>query len=131
VAQTLQNRYTDLNLAFIANPVRKDIGTLSDADAVKQAVVNLVLTKHYERPFHPEIGCNVTSLLFDNATPITAMNIKRSIQDVIQNFESRVQLKSVVVLDQSESNGYSVTIQFYVLNVASLVSVDFFLERLR
>jgi phage baseplate assembly protein W len=131
VPQTIQNRYRDLNLSFVANPVRKDISTLSDADAVKRSVVNLVLTKHYERPFHPEIGCNVTALLFENITAITALNIKRSIEDVIQNFEPRARIQSVAVDVSPDANGYSVSIQFYVLNVTDLQSVDFFLERLR
>lgn len=131
VPQTITNRYSDLNLAFYANPVRKDIGILYDADAVKQAVVNLVLTKNFERPFHPEIGCVVTALLFDNITAITAMNIQKSIQDVITNFEKRVQLQSVVVNVNPDANGYDVTITFYVLNVRDLVTIDFFLERLR
>lgn len=131
VPQTLKNRYQDLNLTFTINPVRKDISTLSDIDAVKRAVVNLVLTKHFERPFHPEIGCNVTQLLFDNVTALTAINIKRSIQDVLTNFEPRVQLQSVAVNVDPDNNGYNVIIQFFVLNVRDLVSVDFFLERLR
>jgi phage baseplate assembly protein W len=131
VPQTINNRYRDLNLSFVANPVRKDISTLSDADAVKQSVINLVLTKHYERPFHPEIGCNVTALLFENITSVTALSIKRSIEDVIQNFEPRVQLQSVVVNVDPDANGYNVTITFFVLNVRDLVTVDFFLERLR
>lgn len=131
VPQTITNRYSDLNLAFIANPVRQDIGILYDADAVKQSVVNLILTKNYERPFHPEIGCVVTTLLFDNITPLTAMNIQKSITDVISNFEPRVQLVSVVVVVDPDNNGYTATITFYVLNVRDMQTISFFLERLR
>lgn len=129
--QILKNRYLDLNLSFLSNPVTKDVSILTDIDAVKQAVVDLVLTQHYERPFHPEIGCNVTTMLFENATSITALNIKRSIQDVIDNFEPRVQLKSVDVNVSNDANGFDVTITFYILNINQLVTVDFFLERLR
>jgi phage baseplate assembly protein W len=129
--QTIVDRYRDLNLIFTPNPVRKDISTLSDVDAVKRAVMNLVLTKHYERPFHPEIGCNVTALLFDNATDLTAINVKRSSQDVIGNFEPRVQLQNVVVNVSPDQNGYNATIQFYILNIPVLQNVDFFLQRLR
>jgi predicted component of type VI protein secretion system len=50
---------------------------------------------------------------------------------VIQNFEKRVQLQSVLVKVNPDANGYDVTITFYVKNVRDLVSVDFFLERLR
>lgn len=129
--KTIKDRYKDLNLAFIPNPVRKDISTLSDTDAVKRSVVNLVLTKHFERPFHPELGCNVTALLFENITPITAIGIKRSVEDVIQNFEPRVRLISVDVNVNPDSNGYDVTITFYVENINEIQVIDFFLERLR
>jgi phage baseplate assembly protein W len=131
VPQTIQDRYRDLNLSFIANPVRKDISTLSDADAVQRSVMNLVLTKHYERPFHPEIGCNVTAMLFENITAITAINIKRSIEDVLRNFEPRATATSVVVNPNLEENGYNITINFFVNNVRDQVSVSVFLERLR
>jgi phage baseplate assembly protein W len=129
--QTIPNRYSDLNLAFLANPITGDVSRLTNEDAVKQAVANLVLTQYYERPFHPEIGCNVTTMLFENIMPLTAQNIQRSIQDVIKNFEPRVQLISVVVTPDIGGNGYNCTITFYVLNVTDAVSVSFFLERLR
>ena len=104
---------------------------LYDFDAVKTSVMNLVLTKYYERPFHPEIGCNVTAMLFENISSITALSIQRSIEDAIQNFEPRVKLQSVVVNPNYEGNGYTVNITFYVLNIAQPQTVTFFLERLR
>lgn len=129
--QNIANRYSDLNLSFIPNPVKKDIGILYDFDAVKASVMNLVLTKYYDRPFHSEIGCNVTAMLFENITSVTALSIQRSIQDVIQNFESRAQLQSVEVDENAAEDGYNVTITFYVLNIATVQTINFFLERLR
>jgi len=129
--QTNPNRYIDLNLSFLNNPVTKDISVLTDVDAVKQSVKDLVLTQHFERPFHPELGCNVTTMLFENATAITAISIKRDIQDVITNFEPRVQLQNVVVNVSPDQNGFDVTITYYVLNIAEVQTVNFFLQRLR
>jgi phage baseplate assembly protein W len=131
VPQTISQRYSDLNLSFIPNPVKKDIGVLYDFDAVKASIVNLVLTKHYERPFHSEIGSNVTALLFDNITSVTALSIQRAIQDVINNFEPRCKLQSVTVTEHSQEDGYDVTITFYVLNITPIQTISFFLERLR
>ena len=131
VPQTIRDRYRDLNLSFLPNPVKKDISTLSDTDAVKRAVVNLVLTKNYERPFHTELGCNVTALLFDNITTITAISIQRSIEDVINNFEPRVRLQKVDVNVNPDANGYDVSIYFYINNIREIQSISFFLERLR
>ena len=104
---------------------------LYDFDAVKQSVVNLVLTKHYERPFHSEIGCNVTAMLFENITSITALSIQKSITDVIQNFEPRAKLQSVDVTENYNEDGYNVSITFYVLNITQVQNISFFLQRLR
>ena len=48
--------YKDLNLNFSANPVTGDVTTVTDVNAVKRSVRNLLLTNHYDKPFHPEIG---------------------------------------------------------------------------
>lgn len=129
--QNIQHRYADLNFNFIPNPVANDIALLYDFDDVKQAVADLVLTKHYERPFHPELGCDVTAMLFENIMPLTSIRIQRSIQDVINNFEPRVQLQNVVVSENYAEDGYNITITFYMLNISVLQQINFFLERLR
>ena len=54
--------YKDLNLNFTANPVTGDVATITDVNAVKRSVRNLLLTNHYDRPFHPEIGSNISQL---------------------------------------------------------------------
>jgi phage baseplate assembly protein W len=131
MAQTTSSRYRDISLAFGIHPVYKDIAVLIDADAVKRSVMNLVLTNHYERPFHPEIGCDVTKMLFENITPITASNIQRSVEDVIQNFEPRVQLQQVTVSVDPDNNGYTLTVSFFIINVPNLVTITTFLERIR
>jgi len=131
VKKTTSARYKDISFAFGIHPVKKDISKLTDEDAVKRSVVNLVLTKHFERPFHPEIGCDVTKMLFENISPITALNIQRSIEDVINNFEPRVRLQEVAVQADPDNNGYVASIYFYVVNVPNLVTVDMFLERIR
>ena len=46
--------YKDLNLNFEKNTVTKDIQKITDVEAVKRSVRNLINTNHYEKPFHPE-----------------------------------------------------------------------------
>ena len=55
--------YSDLDLDFTRNPVTSDVVKLTDVEAVKRSVKNLIQTNHYERPFHPEIGSDVRALL--------------------------------------------------------------------
>ena len=125
-------QYTDLDLFFGKKSTSKDISKVTDILAVKRAVRNLVLTNHYEKPFHPEIGSGVRGILFEPMTPITAHILTRKIEDVIENFEPRVRLINVIAYPNLDRNAYEVSVEFYVVNMPTeLVDLTLFLERLR
>jgi len=124
--------YKDINLNFSKHPITGDISKLTNVEAVKRSVRNLVNTNFYERPFHPEIGSDVRSILFEPVSPLIADVLKRYVEDVINNFEPRAELISVIVSPDIDRNAYGVTIEFYLVNSPSgLQSVNLFLERLR
>ena len=125
-------QYTDLDLFFGKKSTSKDISKVTDVLAFKRSVRNLVLTNHYEKPFHPEIGSGVRDMLFEPMTPITAHILTKKIEDVIENFEPRARLISVRAIPNLDRNEYECTIEFYVVNTPTeLVDLTVFLERLR
>ena len=124
-------RYSDISMTFRNNPVTGDVTKLLDDDAIKASVINLVMTMNYEIPFHPEIGCAVMKSLFDNISTLTSINIRKSIEDVLNNFEPRVQLAGVQVNTDPDNNGYSATIIYRIINSTEQVQVTLFLERKR
>ena len=125
-------QYTDLDLFFNKKATSKDISKVTDIQAVKRSVRNLVLTNHYEKPFHPEIGSGVRDILFEPMTPLTAHILTRKIEDVIVNFEPRARLISVRAQPNIDRNEYECTIEFYVINTPTeLVDLTVMLERLR
>lgn len=123
--------FSDLDLNFIANPNTRDVTKKYDEYAIKQSVKNLVMTNHYERHFHPEIGSQVMSLLFEPATPLTKSILERAIIYTITNFEPRVSLISVDANVQPDSNAVDVTIVFKIVNTESPLTIEFTLERTR
>ena len=124
--------YKDLNLNFSANPVTGDVTTVTDVIAVKRSVRNLLLTNHYDRPFHPEIGSNVPALLFENVGPITGNQLQRAMEEMIGNFEPRARVTAVECSPIAESNSYNVVINFYVENLpAELQTFQTLLEAVR
>ena len=123
--------YKDLNLNFEKNTVTKDIQKITDIEAVKRSVRNLINTNHYEKPFHPEIGSNLRAMLFENLTPQMNHLISKQIEMLIRNYEPRVRLVQVNAQPSYDRNGYLATISFYVLNHPEPVVVENFLERLR
>ena len=123
--------YKDLNLAFEQNTATKDIQKITDVEAVKRSVRNLINTNHYEKPFHPEIGSNLRAMLFELMTPQMNHLITKQIENLINNYEPRCNLVQVFAQPRLERNGYSVQISFRVQNHPDEVIVESFLERLR
>ena len=104
--------YKDLDLDFGRNTVTNDVNKLTDVEAVKRSVRNLINTNHFERPFHPEIGGNVRALLFENMTPLTALNLQRKIEEVLNNFEPRAKITQILADPDIDRNGYRLEIKF-------------------
>ena len=123
--------YKDLNLGFQQNSATKDIQKITDVEAVKRSVRNLINTNHYEKPFHPEIGSNLRAMLFENMTPQMNQLISRQIEELIQNYEPRARLIQVRTIPLFDRNAYAVTINFQVVNSPESVVVEQLLERLR
>lgn len=123
--------YSDLNLNFDAHPVTGDIVKRKDASAVIGSLSNLFNTHFYERLFRPEVGSNLNRMLFEPVDYMTTEQIKREIENVIRNYEPRASIDFTEVLALPDDHRYDVTISFYVLNSASPIQVNFFLERVR
>ena len=125
-------QYKDLDLFFDKKNVSKDITKITDIAAVKRSIRNLVLTNHYEKPFHPEIGSGVRDMLFEPMSTLTAHVLTKKIEDVIENFEPRAKIVGVSAQPNLDRNEYQVTINFFILNAPTeLVDLTLFLERLR
>ena len=124
--------YVDLDLFFGKKSSNSDIQDLTNVKAVKRSIRNLILTNHYEKPFHPEIGSGVRDILFENMTPVTSIILAKKIEDVILNFEPRARLVGVRAEPILDRNSYEVTIEFYIVNQPTeLVDLSVLLERLR
>ncbi len=123
--------YIDLDLDFTRHPVTNDVVKITDVEAVKRSVKNLINTQFYERPFHPELGCGVRDMLFENYTPMTGIFMRRKIEEVLSNYEPRASLSSIQVNEQMDRNAIDVVVNFYVLNLPNPVSVTTTLQRIR
>lgn len=128
---TTFKRYKDIDISFRKHPTSGDVIPLYDVDAIKRAVKLLVLTNHYERPFHPEIGSSVRFHLFENFSQFTKINITRSIEDVIKNFEPRATTIQVIVKENVDEHALDITVTFLINNTKDPVVISFNLERVR
>ena len=127
--------YKDLNLFFTPNPVSKDISKVTDVQAIKRSVRNLVLLNPGEKPFHPEIGTGIRGALFENFDPIQLSALRSRIEEVILKYEPRVILRSVdfgAEEQNLDNNTLSCRISFFINNAPDrLEEVEVFLQRIR
>ena len=126
-----QIKFADLDLTFSAHPVSGQPKVLKDTDAIEQSVRNLVLTNYYETFYNPDVGANLRAGQFELFSPQNSMIVKREIRRALENDEPRVRVLDVRVSTRRDHNEMWATIVFQPRNMASPVSVDVFLARVR
>ena len=123
--------YSDFFTDFSRHTNTGQLNKKTNELAVKQAVRNLLLTDHYERPFQPRIGSNLRSLLFDNFTPATVLEAEELIKEVFENHEPRAALLDTVISPSPDMNSLQVSIYFRIINTTEPTQLDIIIERVR
>lgn len=123
--------FSDINFNFTSHPATADVVKNEDEEAVKGAIRNLISTKNFDRPFHPEIGCGIHNLLFDNFTPLTIQLARRSVEDILRAYEPRAEILDINIGATEDQNELSVTVTFRMLNNENPVKVTTILDRTR
>lgn len=124
-------QFSDLSLLFTPHPVTADVVKKVDEEAVKASIRNLISTKNYERPFHPEIGCQIYSLLFENFSPVVKQVMKKTIFSVIDKFEPRAVVLDVVIRDKPDNNSIDVDVIFKLINSDRPITLRTAISRVR
>lgn len=123
--------YKDIDMAFTKNALSGDINKKLDVNAVKQSIMNLLLTKPYERPFHPELGSRLYTALFEQMRPGMEQSLSRMVEQQILNFEPRVDILNIQVTPDYDDNSYDVSIRFLVKGINEPQDLSLSLTRLR
>jgi phage baseplate assembly protein W len=114
---TISRKFTDISLSFVRNPVTNDILTITNEDAIKKSVVNLVRTRIGERFFNSLLGTSVDDSLFELQTPEVANFLEIEIKTLLKNYEPRIGVPTVLVTYPEESNEINIEISFDILGL--------------
>lgn len=131
MATTLTKIYSDIDFTFTKKPVTADVALSYDVQAVTRSIRNILLTKHYDKPFNPDFGTNLDALLFENVSPLTSSALENEIRIAIENFEPRARIQSLVVSPMPDKNAYNLTMTFFVENAVQPTTITLLLERNR
>jgi phage baseplate assembly protein W len=126
---TVSRKFVDLAINFSRNPFTDDVSAVKNEGAIKQAIKNLILTTPGEKPFQPIFGSKVNALLFEPLDPFTADALEEEIINTIKQHEPRVQLENVFVTPVYEGNKINITIEYKVVGLPIVETINFVLQR--
>ena len=124
--------FKDINITFKKHPVTNDLVVSKDASAIKQSIVNLLMTNKGERVYQPEYGSDLRRFLFEPMDFATAAAIQSNIVSTIKKFEPRIGVLSLEAIPNFDDNGFDVEMTYEIRGTDNPpVNVDFFLARTR
>ena len=124
--------FKDLNITFKPHPVTGDLIVKKDDAAVKQAIVNLLMTSRGERPFQPNLGSDLRRILFNPLDSSTAAQIGENIRETLDTYEPRISILQLDVDTNFDDNGFDVELEFEIIGREDTpTAIEFFLERTR
>jgi phage baseplate assembly protein W len=126
-----QELYSDFFMNLDENPVSQDLARKTNEEAVKASIKNLLLTDKGERPYQPNIGCNIRQMLFDNMTPDTIILMKEVIKDTLEAYEPRADIIGIDVRSSVDDNQVNIAVVFKVINSSEPVTLVTSLTRVR
>ena len=109
--------FKDINLSFKRHPVTNDVLTVSDEDAIKRSVKNIIFTILGEKPFEPEFGSVINDSLFELNTSLNEMKVSDEIKQSLLNFEQRIDNIRVTVSIYPDSNELNCTVQYDIIGI--------------
>ncbi len=124
--------FKDFNLNFKPHPVTEDLQVVKDSADIKQSIKSLLLTRRGERLFNSDLGTGLSDLLFEPLDFGTASIIRDEIFNVIDNYESRIEIRALNVDTNFEDNGYDIELEYVIRGRSDLQNnIEFFLESSR
>ena len=109
--------FKDINLSFKRHPVTNDVLTVSDEDAIKRSVKNIIFTILGEKPFEPNFGSVINQSLFDLNTSLNEIRVSDEIQQSLINYEPRIDNVVVTTSIYPDSNELNCTVQYDIIGI--------------
>jgi len=130
--QRASKGFKDISMSFKVSPLTFDLIANKNETAIARSIRNLILTVPGERPFNPELGSEVSRLLFNPMDDITTDSLREQISNTINNFEPRVNLRQVVVQPNFDVGEYDISIRYDIVGIeASTQQLSFALQQTR
>lgn len=119
---TIDKMYTDIS-PDLRRSWDRDISKVTGVRAVKNSMLGIITARKGSKPFDPDFGCDITSQLFENLTPLTADTIQKNIVSAVRAYEPRIVRLNVIVTPLYDNNSLIVDIRFSILDNPDVLEV--------
>ena len=113
----ISRAFKDISLSFKKHPVTKDVTVLRNEDAIKKSVINLTRTRINERFFNELLGTSIVDNLFENMGSGLETALEEEISTLLGNYEPRIELNSVYVIADQDSNELSIQVDYNIVGL--------------
>ena len=96
-----------------------DVVTITDEDAIKRSVKNIIFTTLGEKPFMPQFGSVISESLFELSTNLKEVRITDEIKTSLMNYEPRIDNLDITVSLYPDSNEMNVTVQYDIVGMTA------------
>ena len=110
----ISRAFKDISLSFTKHPVTNDVTVLKNEDAIKRSVINLCRTRINERFFNDLLGTSIEDSLFETNLNDIASFIEREITVLLNNYEPRIRLTSVIVESLVDSYELQIRVEYEI-----------------
>ena len=111
----ISRKFKDISLSFDMHPVTKDILVLTNENAIKRSIRNIIQTVPSEKFFNSTFGSDVKATLFEFIDFGTASLLQKQVEIAINNYESRVNKVKVEVIPKPDDNAFEINVFFDII----------------
>jgi len=88
-------KYVDLNLDWSSPTKNKSIPLFIDSDAIKESIINIVLTPKGSALMDPDLGTEIHNFVWDPNDEISRDSLVRILKRDLLNQEPRIDIKDI------------------------------------
>ncbi len=121
--------YVDLDYSMEVDEYNTTV-LKTDAAAVKQSMIDILLTKLGEREFMPLYGSKIYQLLMEKINYITKLRLHDEILLALRNWEPRIEVNKIDIESNPEDYYYDVFIYFDLIRVNQSEVLELKLKKL-
>ena len=105
-------KYTDFDIDFTKNSFINDVSMRHDRYAVRQSIMNIVLTRKGEKPFNRTFGVGIHDYLFESLSTTDLQKLEMDISEQVTAREPRAEVSRVEITDNE--NQLTINISYSV-----------------